>query len=86
MKNVEKQCCSCQNEKGCVLNDEEFRTVVLRQAVIRAALNGRRLTVGRSALTGIVDNDAMRHQAYKNYIYHLVGATGSGNRKVSQLD
>ena len=56
---------------------EDLRTVVLRPAVIKAVFNGERLMLASDAHDGH-ENRAMRHQAYSQWAYYMVGATGSG--------
>lgn len=60
-----------------------MRNVVLREAVVRTSVNGRRILFARKiAERQQQDNNIMRHQAYKQYVYYQAGRTGAGNRMV----
>lgn len=77
---IERRCCRLQ--KGpCIMEDDDTQTVVLKTAVVRAAINAQRLLFAQSTHTGF-DNRSFRHQAYSQYIAHTVGATGAGKRVV----
>lgn len=83
IQSIEMRCCRTRHG-SCVLEDEELRTIVLRESVVRTAVSGREILFARRLTADkVLENRQMRHQAYKQYVYFQVGRTGSGNRVVS---
>ena len=77
-KKVERQCCR-KTVGDCGLLDDDLVAVVLRPAVVRAAVNSDRMLFARTVQ---YSNKTMRHQTYAQFVYHVVGPTGAGKRVV----
>ena len=67
----------------CVMHDSSsgMRKLCLDDQVVATAVTLARDLYAEDAHTRYT-NDQMRHAAYKQYVYGLVGRTGAGNRVV----
>lgn len=68
----------------CILNDGDesgMDTLVLNQNVVKTAVSAARDLYAED-IRSAYNNDQMRHQAYKQYVYATSGRTGLGNRVV----
>jgi hypothetical protein len=80
----ERLCCRRGLDEGeCILHNEEsgLSLTVLNQHVVQTAVSAARDLYAED-MKSAYNNDQMRHQAYKQYVYGTAGRTGSGNRVV----
>lgn len=74
-----EECLCCRQSRGrCVTSQDEFRRVVLDRAVLRTAVAFRHDLFDLAE----VENNEMRHTAYRQYVSWKYGHLGRGNRIV----